>query len=141
MTNTGYRAYQTTRIGTSSPEQLIQLLYDEAYRSAKLGLDALQANDFETANNRLIKVQEILTALMGALDFNIPLAQNLYQLYDFIHDRLVQANVKKDAALVEQALPLLKELRDTWAEMRRAGIEQQAVAAGGAARGGFSGDA
>ena len=98
-------------------------------------MDALQANDFETANNRLIKVQETLTALMGALDFNIPLAQNLYQLYDFIHDRLVQANVKKDAALVEQALPLLKELRDTWAEMRRAGIEQQAVAAGGAARG------
>lgn len=141
MTNMGYRAYQTTRIETSSPGQLIQLLYDEAYRSARLGLDALQAKDFETANHRLIKVQEILTALMGALDFNIPLSQNLYQLYDFIHDRLVQANVKKNAALVEETLPLLKELRDTWAELQRTGTGQQAVAAGGTMRGGFSGDA
>lgn len=137
----GYRAYQTTRVETSSPEQLIQLLYNEAYRSAKLGLDALQAKDWETANNRLIKVQDILSALMGALDFNIPLAQNLYQLYDFVYQQVMQANVKKEVALVEKALPVLKELRDTWAEMQRSGEEQQALAAGGAVQGGFTGDA
>lgn len=141
MENMGYRAYQTTRIETSSPGQLIQLLYNEAYRSAALGLQALQADDFEAANNRLIKVQEILTALVEALDFDVPLSENLYQLYDFMLQQLMQANIKKDAALVESVLPLLKELRDTWAEMQRGGSEQQAVAAVAAARGGFSGDA
>ena|SRR5690625_1169931 len=142
--NMGYRAYQTTRVETSSPDQLVQLLYNEAYRSAKLGLEALQKGDWETANNRLIKVQDIVSALIEALDFNIPLAENLHQLYDFVYQQVMQANVKKDAAFVEQALPVLQELRDTWAEMRRGGVkagQEALVSADGAVQGGFSGDA
>ena len=45
------------------------------------------------------------------------IAQNLEQLYTYIYDRLVHANVKKDPEAIEEALLLLTELRDTWAQV------------------------
>jgi flagellar protein FliS len=38
------------------------------------------------------------------------------QLYDFIYGRLVDANIAKDTAVLKEALDLVVELRDTWAE-------------------------
>jgi len=42
---------------------------------------------------------------------------NLQQLYTYIYDRLVQANIRKDPEIVEEALVLLMELRDTWEQV------------------------
>ena len=45
------------------------------------------------------------------------LAGNLEQLYLYIHDLLVEANIKKDPAIVDNALHMLTELRDTWEQV------------------------
>jgi flagellar protein FliS len=58
----------------------------------------------------------VLLELMITLDQNIPISEHLTKLYDYFIDQLIEANVKKDAAPVDQVLTFLIELRDTWAE-------------------------
>jgi flagellar protein FliS len=51
---------------------------------------------------------------MRSLDMSYDLSKQLIQLYDYIIDALVRANVKKDTAKIDEALEFLTELRDTW---------------------------
>jgi hypothetical protein len=57
----------------------------------------------------------------------------LYNLYDYLHYRLVQANLKKDAAMVDEVLVHLKDLKQTWEEAikiaakERAGREEEGL--------------
>lgn len=106
------------------------MLLNEACISTELGIKAIEGKDFSTANTRLIKAQDILLELMGALDMSIPLSENLYQLYEFIHNLLVQGNVKKDTEPLQQALPLLRELYETWTEAAQASTQEAAKGAG-----------
>ena len=50
----------------------------------------------------------------------------LASLYDFLHARLVQANVKRDAAITEHCLGLVQDLAETW---REAALQATAIGA------------
>lgn len=124
----GYRAYQKAKVETSTPQRLIILLFKEACVSTEIGIQAVREKDYETAHKRLLKAQDIVTELMGALDLRIPLAENLFRIYDYIHNLLVTGNLKKDVAPLEEALKFLKELRETWTEaVQKAEMEATAA--------------
>ena len=40
-------------------------------------------------------------------------------IYDYIYHKLVEANVKKDAAVLEEALSQIRDMRDVWKEVMR----------------------
>jgi len=56
---------------------------------------------------------------MTTLNMDIPLSNQLYALYDYIHRRLVEANIKKDPAIIDEASHFLRELRDAFAQAAR----------------------
>ena len=94
------------------------MLFDGAIRFARQSKDFMAAGKLEEASAKLINTQDIINELILSLDLSIgELAHNLQQLYVYIHDLLVQANVKKDPAVVDSALGLLVELRDTWEQV------------------------
>jgi len=94
------------------------MLFDGAIRFSNQAKEYILAKDFEQANAKLIRAQDIMMELMVSLDLDQgEIAQNLYQLYDFIHERLVEANLKKDVELIDQALRFLEDLRDTWRQV------------------------
>jgi flagellar secretion chaperone FliS len=43
--------------------------------------------------------------------------QNMMRMYDFILNRLVEANVKNDAKALTEVEELVVEFRDTWKEV------------------------
>ena len=43
-------------------------------------------------------------------------ARKLMSVYDFIVRRLIEANLKKDIAIMDEVIPLIEEIRDTWYE-------------------------
>jgi flagellar protein FliS len=115
------KQYKTQEIQTASQEEILILLYDGAIRFLKIAKKAMNAEprmDIEKAHNNLIKAQRIISEFMLSLDMEVggELAQNLYRLYDYLHYRLVQANIKKDATMVDEVIEHLKELRQTWKE-------------------------
>ena len=48
------------------------------------------------------------------MDYEI--SQNLRQLYTFVNEKLLDANIKKDKQALFDAKEIVSDLRDTWKE-------------------------
>jgi flagellar protein FliS len=108
--------YLRNAVMTAPPEQLQLMLYDGAIRFAAQGRDALKQQNYETACEKLIRAQRIVTELQNGLrpEINPSLCEQLASLYGFVYRRLVEANVRHDARAVDEALQILEHQRETW---------------------------
>lgn len=123
-------AYKTQQILTASPEQLTLMLYNGAIRFVRESMQALNEKKYEQAHNSNLRAQDIVKELMCTLDMQYEIAKNYYALYDYIVFRLIEANIKKDPAQLDEAKGLLTELRDTWGQaMKLASGQPPKVAA------------
>ncbi|MEB3287505.1 MAG: flagellar export chaperone FliS [Vampirovibrionales bacterium] len=115
------KQYLRQRIETSSPEELLIMLYEGAIRFLVTAKKALPENDIQTFHNNLIRTQNIITEFMSSLDMDLggETAVNLFNLYEYLNYRLVQANIKKDAEMIDEVLDHLRKLKDTWQEAIR----------------------
>lgn len=116
MQSGAFRTYKSVRVQTATPENLLLMLFDALARHTRHAVEALEAQDGEQANRRLLKGQEILDELTAALDMRHDVAHNLHRLYEFCNELLQAANLRKDAAPARDALGLIQTLRDTWHE-------------------------
>lgn len=113
-----YAKYQKTQIETADQGKLLLMLYDGALRFLGLARQALLEKDLEAANNKLVRVQDIVAELMASLDLESgEVAVSLFRLYEYMHYLLVQANIQKDAEPLKQVESMLVELRNTWKEV------------------------
>jgi flagellar protein FliS len=119
-------AYRETRIKTASQGQLIVMLYDEAVKHLDRGLELLNLNTkgkrdpgrIEKINKAVLKAQEIITELMASLDFDQggEIAQNLFSLYSWFNQELLEANVGQDPRRITVVRNMVNELRGAWNE-------------------------
>ena len=124
--------YFRTRVLTATPEQLQMMLYDGAIRFAEQGRAALEAGDFERSYQMISRVQKILTEMTCGLKHDVlpELCEKLSALYNYVYRRLVDANVGRDMAAIDEALTLLRYQRQTWAMLLdHLGKQKAAVAA------------
>lgn len=119
MTNP-YSIYKQNSVNMASREQLLIMLVDGAVKYTKIARIAIEKKDIAKAHKELVRVQDIFTELMVTLDRSAgDFTNDLYRLYDFIKSRLVQANIKKDVAIIDEVLPLIEEVRDMWHEVNK----------------------
>lgn len=112
--------YKNTNVTTASPLTLVLMMYDGAVRFIQQGIAAIEERNYEQANNNLGRAQDIVAALAGALDMRQgEVAENLQRLYDYMQTRLVEGNVRKDAAPLQEVIRLLQELREAWEQIAR----------------------
>lgn len=111
--------YQKNAVQTASPARLTLMLYDGAVKFANLALEAMEEGNIEKAHNNIIKVQNIIVEFRTTLDMKYPVAKDFDVVYDYIYRRLVEANMRKDKEIMEEALKYIKEMRDTWKEVMR----------------------
>lgn len=115
--NNALNAYKNNSVNYASKEQLLLMLVDGAVRFSKMAKEALEEKNIQKSHENLVKVQDIFTELMVTLDRNSgDWAVQLYNVYDFIKTRLFEINLKKDAKMMEDLMPLIEEVRDTWHE-------------------------
>ena len=115
--NNGYAAYQNSKIMTASPAELTLMLYDGAIKFCNIAIAAVEKNDIEKAHNNIIKVDRILNEFQVTLDYKYEVAKDFNNVYTYLRKRLVEANVKKDAEILEEVLKHLRTMRDTWKEV------------------------
>ncbi len=116
MTNP-YQQYKQNSIMNATPGQLIVMMYNGCMKFIKTAEKAIEQKDIEGANNAILRAQDIIDELMSALDRQYDVSDNLYNLYEYINRRLVEANIKKDKAILQEAYNLVVQLRDAWAEV------------------------
>lgn len=120
-----YAQYKKTRVETASPAELITMLYDEAVKSLKLAVKAIEDKKPEIAHNNIIKVQDILDELSFSINKEQggEIAENLLSLYDYMKHQLIEANLKKETTLVKEVCQMVEELRATWQEAAKVGTK------------------
>jgi flagellar protein FliS len=101
---------------TASPEELTLMLYNGLVKFIMQAQKAIEDKDFEKANESIIRAEDIISEFQATLDMQYELSRGLSLLYAYFMDRLIDANVKKDTAILEEVLHFVKDLRDTWAQ-------------------------
>lgn len=114
--NNPYQQYQQQSVMTASPGELVVMLYNGCIRFIKQAIDSINNKDLEGAHKAIIRAQDIILEFMSTLDMKYEVSHNLLALYDYLYRRLVEANTRKDVAILEEVLMFVTELRDTWAE-------------------------
>ena len=116
MNNNAALAYKNNAINTASPGDLTLLLYEGAIKFCNIAIMAIEKKDFDKAHTNIIKAQNIIIEFRSTLNFDYPIAKDFDVAYDCIYERLLQANIKKDVVLLEEALGFIRDMRDTWKE-------------------------
>jgi|HigsolmetaAR203D_1030402.scaffolds.fasta_scaffold30447_2 flagellar protein FliS len=116
-----HQIYQQSAVNTSSPIQLVLMLYDGAIRNIKLGIESIEKKDVLKANTYLLKSQSIINELAGSLNLQYPIAQTLLSIYDYMLRKLIEANIKKKTEPASEVLEYLTTLRDAWQQVAKRG--------------------
>lgn len=115
--NQAYAEYNRNKVLTASPAELTLLLYEGAIKFCNIAIIGLEQNDMEKVHNNIVKVENIIEEFQATLNHKYPVAEDFDKIYKYIYNLLVEANIKKDKELLEQALTELRGMRDTWKEV------------------------
>lgn len=113
-----YNTYRSNSVNYASKEQLLLMILDGAVKFSKIGRQAIMDKDIKKAHENIVKTQDIFYELVASLDVNRggEWAKNMMGIYNFIIRRLMEANIKKDVKIMEEVIPLIEDVRDTWNE-------------------------
>ena len=114
-----YAKYANDRVATASPAELTLMLYEGAIKFCNIAMGAIEKKDYEKANKNIQKARNIIVELQSTLDHKYKVAEDFDVIYDYVFHKLVQANLKKDPEILEEALAELRDLRDSWKEIMR----------------------
>ncbi len=113
-----FNTYKSNSVNFASKDQLLLLLVDGAAKFSKIGRQAILDKDIKKAHENIIKTQNIFYELMATLDIakGGVWAESLMQVYEFIVRRLADANIVKSEEIMNEIIPLIEDVRDTWNE-------------------------
>lgn len=114
-----YAQYSNNKIMTASPAELTLMLYEGAIKFCNLAEAGLERKDIQKAHTNIVKVQKIIDYLRQTLDMKYEVAKDFERIYVYLSDRLVEANIKKDLAILQEVNQHLHSVRDTWKEVMR----------------------
>jgi flagellar protein FliS len=114
--NNGYNQYKENSVYTATPEELTLMLYNGLVKFIMQAQSAMEERNIQKAHSSIIRAQDIVREFQVTLDMKYEVSNNLYSIYDYMHRRLIQANIKKDNDTLQEVLGMAKELRDTWAQ-------------------------
>lgn len=118
-----YAQYKNSKILTASPAELTLMLYEGAIKFCNIAVDAIGNDNIPKAHENIVRAQKIIDYLRQTLDMKYPVAQDFENIYSYLSQRLIEANVKKDVEILEEILTHLRSVRDNWKEvMKKNGV-------------------
>lgn len=129
VSNRSAAAYKRVSVETSvdsaNPHRLISLLFEALQRSLFGARDAIQRSDIASKIKHIDSAIRILDEGLKAplnLKDGGEIAANLNAIYDYCINRLVLANVKNDAMVVEEVMHLIDPIASGWSEIKQQGF-------------------
>lgn len=107
--------YLSDGVATASPAKLLVLLYERLVRDLVDAEAAINRTDMHAAHSALVHAQDIVLEFRASLDHERwEHAGQLDRIYAFVLERLVEANVSKDAGVVVTCRMIVEPLCDAW---------------------------
>lgn len=114
-----FAEYTANKIMTASPAEITLMLYEGAIKFCNIAIVAIENHEIEKAHVNIKKAQRIIEEFRNTLDHKYPVAEDFDRIYVYLLRRLLEANIKKDKAILEEVNTHLRSVRDTWKEVMR----------------------
>lgn len=118
------RASVDASVDMASPHQLVSLLFEALQRHLGAAKLAMQGGDIAGKCKQIGAAMRILEeGLIAPLDLDNggELAANLKDLYDYCVRRLILANAKNDAAILDEVAHLIEPIASGWKQINGQG--------------------
>lgn len=112
-----YQQYKKHNVMMANPMELVIMLYNGIIKRLRQAEIAIDEKDIEAANEHLQNAQDLVIELMMGLDLSYGIAQNLLNIYEFVHHQITSINVSKQADDIEPLVSILTSLRDAWEQV------------------------
>ena len=114
-----FAEYANNKILTASPAEVTLMLYEGAIKFCNIAIIAIENGEVEKAHVNIKKTQRIIEEFRNTLDRQYKVAEDFDRIYVYLLQRLLQANIKKDKAILEEVNMHLRSVRHTWKEVMR----------------------
>jgi flagellar protein FliS len=131
MTAMRANQYLNTQVRSSTPLELVVLLYDAALRHAVTARDAMARRDIPSRRTAMSKLMAVVGELQHTLDMDRggDIARQLDELYSWALTQLLDATVHQDPQRIEEVHRVLTILRDGWVSIAANAASPMAVGA------------
>lgn len=124
MSHYATRAYASvgvdTTVESASPHKLILMLYDGLLKQLRVAKMHIERGEIAPKAAAISKAMRIINeGLRNGLDLEKggDIAAQLLALYDYADRRLLHANLRNDAAALEEVVRLIEPLRSAWQQI------------------------
>lgn len=114
------KQYQQVSVHSSimdaSPHRLVQMLMEGALEKIALAKGSMANNEIASKGENISKAIAIIDGLQSSLnkDLGGEIAENLNSLYDYMSHRLIIANSRNDASILDEVASLIMEIKIGW---------------------------
>ena len=119
------KQYQTVNVNAqvteADPHRLIQMLLEGGLQRIAQARGAMEYGNIALKGELIGKAMGIIGGLREAVDTDKggEIAVNLDNLYAFMQQRLSQANLDNDPAMLDEVAKLLREIKEGWDGIRQ----------------------
>ncbi len=105
-----------TGVTGADSHRLVLMLLNGALSYIAVAKGSIERGDVPAKGEAIGQAISIVNGLRGSLDLKVggELAENLDRLYDYMERRLLDANLRSDAAMLEEVSSLLHAIKDGW---------------------------
>lgn len=103
-------------VAASDPHQLILLLMNGALDAMAVAKGHMRRGEVAEKGMHISRAISIVDGLRGSLDHTVggEMVVNLDELYRYMSQRLLQANISNSAEWIDEVAGLLREIKDAW---------------------------
>lgn len=119
MSLAAYQNSQDLDVLSATPIQLVRLLYVGAIGAVQAACGHLEAGDIRSRSKQITKACSIIEELMMSLDKERggKVADDLNELYAYVHQRLIVANIEQQMEPLVESKRILETLLEAWNQL------------------------
>lgn len=114
--------YFRVKIESASPMTLIHMVYDRAIKTLNDAKVFIEGRDRDKFGEAVMHAQDCIRELRTSLNLELgEVPKNLYKLYDFMINQLVESAITRENPLtyVNRVLKMLVDLQNTWRQAEK----------------------
>lgn len=130
MSLKGINAYRKgnlkEEIAQADPHKLTLMLMQGALDRMAFAKGCMERKEYEAKSEHLSRATAIVLNLRDSLDMSIKseVSDNLYALYNYMLDRLIDANVQNNLKIMDEVISLMLPIKNAWAEIPEAAKQE-----------------
>lgn len=112
--NMASKLYKENSLMTLSPKKFILWLLEEAIKALEKGQKAMLNKDIAEQNNQIQITQQLILEIIPLINGDINGGKQLMLLIEYVHRRLIEANMDSDFVALKELEVFLIELKSSW---------------------------